>query len=163
MRRRKGGEEGEAEEDAVVVGGGVGGTLSVKAGRRRGGGGFQQVCGSCSSSGSARLGHGTARQPSGIRCQRGSALLKEEKPVRGEFYFCFCFFFFILCAFATRREEEEQEEEECVLRAGMMSPNRGFILLLLNGTACLVREEFYFFGVFFGWGCRVTAHTLCTL
>lgn len=28
-----------------------------------------------------------------------------------------------------------------VLRAGMMRPNRGFILLLLNGTACLVRKE----------------------
>lgn len=26
------------------------------------------------------------------------------------------------------------------LRAGMMRPNRGFILLLLNGTACLVRK-----------------------
>lgn len=69
--------------------------------------------------------------------------------MRGEFYFIFLFF--LLCAFATRREEEKEEEEECVLRAGMMRPNRGFILLLLNGTACLVRKEFFFLeGV--GWG-----------
>lgn len=33
------------------------------------------------------------------------------------------------------------EGELWVLRAGMMRPNRGFILLLLNGTACLVRKE----------------------
>lgn len=87
--------------------------------------------------------------PEGERAPEGG-----EARARGVLFLFLFFLFFILCAFATRREEEE--EEECVLRAGMMRPNRGFILLLLNGTACLVREEF-FWG---GW--RVTARTLCT-
>lgn len=45
------------------------------------------------------------------------------------------FFLFINFYFATG------EGELLVLRAGMMRPNRGFILLLLNGTACLVRKS----------------------
>lgn len=68
------------------------------------------------------------RQPRGIRCPRKSVFLKEEKPLTGSFLI-------FVFNFATG------EGGLRVLRAGMMRPNRGFILLLLNGTACLVRKE----------------------
>lgn len=61
----------------------------------------------------------------------------EEHPLEGEkknLYGIFSFFSLILIILLS-------EARLWVLRAGMMRPNRGFILLLLNGTACLVRKE----------------------
>lgn len=62
----------------------------------------------------------------------------EEEPEWRSSFSSLTSFFLGVCA--SGPEEEEEEEELWVLHAGMMRPNSGFILLLLNGTASLVRD-----------------------
>lgn len=61
---------------------------------------------------------------------------EESRPeggkIRLEGVFLFLFFKFLIFA--------SEEGELWLLRTEMMRPNRGFILLLLNGTALLVRK-----------------------